>query len=109
MVGVPLGRHLFTNATVCADPISWFQIAKLISNPSVFVLGLPGLGKSTLVRRMALGLSGFGVQPLVLGDLKPDYVERLWTHPLGIKMSIGALIAQILGALTIKKIVDIKV
>lgn len=77
MVGVPLGRHLFTNATVCADPISWFQIAKLISNPSVFVLGLPGLGKSTLVRRMALGLSGFGVQPLVLGDLKPDYVDLI--------------------------------
>jgi hypothetical protein len=77
MVGVPLGRHLFTNATVCADPISWFQIAKLISNPSVFVLGLPGLGKSTLIRRMALGLAGFGVQPLVLGDLKPDYVDLI--------------------------------
>lgn len=77
MVGVPLGRHLFTNATVCADPISWFQVAKLISNPSVFVLGLPGLGKSTIIRRMALGLSGFGAIPLVLGDLKPDYVDLI--------------------------------
>ena len=45
MVGVPLGLQLFTGATVCADPISWFQDAGLISNPSVFVLGLPGLGK----------------------------------------------------------------
>ncbi|MDO9174627.1 MAG: ATP/GTP-binding protein, partial [Actinomycetota bacterium] len=30
MIGVPLGRHLFTGSTVCADPISWFQRAKLI-------------------------------------------------------------------------------
>jgi tight adherence protein B len=41
--------------------------------------------------------------------IKPDYVERLWTHELGIKMSILALIAQLVGALVIKKIVNIKV
>jgi hypothetical protein len=75
MVGVPLGTSLISGATLCADPISWFQEAHLISNPSVFVLGLPGLGKSSLLRRMALGLAGFGVMPLVLGDLKPDYVD----------------------------------
>lgn len=77
MVGVPLGRHIITGATLCCDPISWFQRAKLIRNPSVFVLGLPGLGKSTLVRRMATGLAGYGVMPLVLGDLKPDYVDLI--------------------------------
>lgn len=77
MVGVPLGRHLHTGATLCCDPISWFQRAKLISNPSVFVLGKPGLGKSTIVRRMATGLAGYGVMPLVLGDLKPDYVDLI--------------------------------
>ncbi|MDA3145770.1 ATP/GTP-binding protein [Leucobacter sp. UCMA 4100] len=77
MVGVPLGRHIVTGATVCCDPISWFQRAKLISNPSVFVLGKPGLGKSTLIRRMATGLAGYGVMPLVLGDLKPDYVDLI--------------------------------
>lgn len=75
MVGVPLGRHIQTGATLCCDPISWFQRAKLISNPSLFVLGLPGLGKSTLVARMVAGLSAYGVMPLVLGDLRPDYVE----------------------------------
>ena len=46
---------------------------------------------------------------LVMMYIKPDYVEKLWTHPLGIKMSIYAIIAQILGAIVIKKIVDIKV
>jgi len=76
MVGVPLGLHLSTGATVCGDPISWFK-AGLISNPSVFVLGIPGIGKSTFVRRMAAGGAGFGVLPLVLGDLKPDYVDLI--------------------------------
>src|SRR5438105_975284 len=41
--------------------------------------------------------------------MRPDYVSTLWTHPLGIKMSVGGLIMQILGAIVIKKIVDIKV
>lgn len=77
MIGVPLGRHLVNRGTVCCDPISWFQRANLISNPSAFVLGKPGLGKSTLVRRMATGLAGYGVQPLVLGDLRPDYVDLI--------------------------------
>lgn len=75
MVGVPVGRNLLTGSTLCMDPISWFRYAQLISNPSMFVLGLPALGKSTLMRRIVLGLAGYGVNPLVLGDLKPDYVD----------------------------------
>jgi hypothetical protein len=74
MIGVPVGQHIRTGATLCCDPISWFQRAHLISNPSAFVLGLPGLGKSSLVRRMTLGLAARGVIPLVVGDLKPDHV-----------------------------------
>ena len=77
MIGVPLGRNLLSGATLCADPISWFQRAHLISNPSLFMLSNPGLGKSTVIRRMALGLTGYGVMPLVLGDLKPDYVDLI--------------------------------
>ncbi|MEU4196559.1 ATP/GTP-binding protein [Kribbella sp. NPDC026611] len=77
MVGVPIGRNILSGATMCCDPISWFMRAKLISNPSMFVLGKPGLGKSTITRRMALGLAGYGVQPLVLGDLKPDYKDLI--------------------------------
>jgi tight adherence protein B len=46
---------------------------------------------------------------LVMLHIKPDYVEKLWTHPLGIKMSIWGLVFQILGAIVIKKIIDIKV
>jgi tight adherence protein B len=46
---------------------------------------------------------------LVMLHIKPDYIEKLWTHPLGIKMAVAALIMQVLGALVIKKIVNIKV
>lgn len=77
MAGVPFGLNLASGATVCCDPISWFASARLISNPSMFVLAKPGLGKSTAVMRMLLGLAGYGVQPLVLGDLRPDYVDGI--------------------------------
>ncbi len=55
------------------DPVSWYEQGNLLSNSSMTVLGLPGLGKSTLVRRLVIGLSGAGVQPLILGDLKGEY------------------------------------
>ncbi len=74
LVGAPLGRALNGSGTVCADPISWFQRG-LISAPSSMVLGLNGLGKSSLVRRMILAQAGFGVHTMVLGDIKPDYVD----------------------------------
>jgi hypothetical protein len=77
MLGVPVGRELSNGATLCCDPISWFQRAGLIHNPSCLVLGKPGLGKSTLIRRMVLGLAGYGVRPMILGDLKPDYVDLI--------------------------------
>ncbi|HVL11519.1 MAG TPA: type II secretion system F family protein [Gemmata sp.] len=41
--------------------------------------------------------------------MKPDYISLLWTDPMGIKMSIGAIILVLIGAYAIKKIVDIKV
>jgi hypothetical protein len=74
-IGVPLGKGLRTGKTVCFDPLSWFTDARLILNPSVFVLGLPALGKSTTMRREVIGVAGMGVTPLVLGDLKPDYTD----------------------------------
>ncbi|MFI7510650.1 ATP/GTP-binding protein [Micromonospora aurantiaca] len=75
MIGVPVGRHLYTGSAVCFDPISWYTRARLINNPSVWIEGEPGMGKSTAVRRMVLGLTAQGVTPLILGDLKPDYAQ----------------------------------
>jgi tight adherence protein B len=41
--------------------------------------------------------------------MKPDYIELLWTDPMGIKMSIAAIVLVLIGAYAIKKIIDIKV
>lgn len=81
MVGVPLGRHIKSEATVCCDPISWYQRGGLISQPSQFILAKPALGKTSLVMRTAVGLAGYGVIPLVLGDTRPDYTRMI--HELG--------------------------
>ena len=101
-IGVPLGRNLLTGATVCCDPLAWFQRAKLILNPSMFLLGLPALGKSTLVRRMVIGLAGCGTVPLVLGDLKPDYadtVRALGGQVIRLGRGLGSLNVLDVGAL----------
>jgi hypothetical protein len=101
-IGVPLGRDLLTGATVCCDPLAWFQRAKLIGNPSMFLLGLPALGKSTLVRRMVIGLAGSGTVPLILGDLKPDYVDtvrELGGQVIRLGRGLGSLNVLDVGAL----------
>lgn len=74
MVGAPLGRVLGGSGTLCADHISWFEKG-LISAPSAMVLGLNGLGKSTLTRRIVLAHAYMGIYSMVLGDIKPDYVD----------------------------------
>jgi hypothetical protein len=76
ILGVPIGVHTDTGAPFSADPISWFMHG-MINNPSMFVLGLPHYGKSTLVRHIVLGLAGRSINPLILGDLKPDYVDLI--------------------------------
>jgi len=73
LTGVPLGRHLLTGEAVACDPISWFQPAALIPNPSAMIVALPGLGKSTVTRRMQVGLAAMGVNPFVVGDLKGEH------------------------------------
>ncbi|RBP97971.1 ATPase [Bifidobacterium aemilianum] len=74
VVGVPVGRLLSTGAGVCCDPISWFREG-IIEQPSMFVMGLPAIGKSTFVRRLQWGLAALGVNCIIPGDLKPDYLD----------------------------------
>ena len=41
--------------------------------------------------------------------MNPDYVMLLFTDELGKKMLVGGIVMQFLGALVIRKIVNIKV
>ena len=74
LLGAPLGSHLRTGQDFGCDPLSWF-LAGLITAPVAFVLALNGFGKSSLVRRLALGNMAQGHTSLFLGDIKPDYAE----------------------------------
>ncbi len=69
------------------------------------VKALTGEGRLSGIVLIALPFALFGF----LLNAKPDYVEVLWTTDLGKKMSVAALIAQVIGALVIRKIVNIKV
>ena len=80
MIGTPLGRHVTTEAEVGCDPLSWFREG-IIANPSSFVLSLPGLGKSTLIRKMLMGDVAQGHVPIIAGDIKGEYVG--FTHQVG--------------------------
>jgi hypothetical protein len=74
LIGVPLGHHLVTGETVACDPISWFDPAALIPNPSAMIVAMPGIGKSSVTKRMELGLAAMGINPFVVGDLKGEHV-----------------------------------
>lgn len=76
VIGAPLGYHLLNRSLVCSDPLSWF-LHGIVSNPSAFVLGQPGLGKTSLVHRWIAVLADWGVIPMVLADAKPDYVHAI--------------------------------
>jgi tight adherence protein B len=69
------------------------------------VKALTGEGRLSGIVLIALPFVLF----LVMLHIQPNYVAALWTHPMGIRMSIFAIFMQILGALVIRKIVNIKV
>ncbi|WP_239105241.1 hypothetical protein [Microbispora rosea] len=86
-IGTPIGRHQLSGEVVCLDPLTWLR-AGLVTNPGVFVLGQPGTGKSTLVKRLVVGAVAFGSTALILGDTKPDYTP-LVAHLGGQVISVG--------------------
>jgi tight adherence protein B len=69
------------------------------------VQALTGEGRLSGVVLMGLPFVLF----LALYKLNPDYVMVLFTDPMGRRMLAFAIVMQVLGALCIRKIVDIKV
>jgi len=100
-IGVPLGHNIRTGRWVGCDPISWFDEAHLIAQPSFVMLGRPALGKSTAVRVIASGLAGLAT-PLISGDLKGEYcalIEALGGQVITLGRGEGALNVLDTGAL----------
>ena len=69
------------------------------------VQALTGEGRLSGVVLLALPPGLF----LAVYHLNPEYVMPLFTDPLGKKMLAGGLILQTLGALVIRKIINIRV
>jgi len=69
------------------------------------VQALTGEGRISGVVLMALPIALF----FAVYYLNPDYVMLLFTEELGRKMVAGAAVLQVAGAVTIKKIVNIKI
>ena len=70
-VGVPIGRTLTPAAErVSCDPISWFLANRLLS-PIMFLLGLPALGKTSLIRQMVSIMPNWGITPIIMSDIRP--------------------------------------
>ncbi|NLE38601.1 MAG: type II secretion system F family protein [Pirellulaceae bacterium] len=64
-------------------------------------------GEGRMSGAVLLGLPVFLF--VVVYQMNPDYVMLLFTDPMGKKMLTGAIVMQIIGALVIRKIVNIKV
>jgi hypothetical protein len=73
-IGVPIGRHMHWGQVVSLEPFSWLA-SGLVTNPGIFVLGQPGVGKSSIGKRLMTGMCAYGIHPIVLGDVKPDYTR----------------------------------
>jgi tight adherence protein B len=69
------------------------------------VQALTGEGRLSGIVLLALPPALF----LAVYRLNPDYVMVLFTDPMGKQMLAGGVIMQVLGALVIRKIVNIKV
>jgi tight adherence protein B len=69
------------------------------------VQALTGEGRLSGVVLLALPFVLF----LAVYQLNPDYIKILFTDPMGTKMLVVAVIMQVIGALVIRKIVNIKV
>lgn len=70
--GVPIGRHMHTAEPIGLDPSEWLREG-LVSNTGMWIQGQPGIGKSTIVKRLMVGLVAFGFTAVVPGDVKGEY------------------------------------
>jgi len=74
--GVPIGRHMHTAEPVGLDPAEWLR-SGLVSNTGVWVQGQPGIGKSSITKRMLVGLVGYGMTAIIPGDIKGEYTPLI--------------------------------
>lgn len=75
LIGTPLGDNMITGGTMCYDPTSATYTSRLQVTPSLFILGLPSFGKSSLARKIVLGEIAAGRCPVIFADTKGEYTK----------------------------------
>ncbi|PXX53887.1 hypothetical protein DFR70_1268 [Nocardia tenerifensis] len=70
--GVPFGRHLHTAEPIGLDPSQWL-VDGLVTNTGIWCQGQPGIGKSSALKRLLVGLVAFGFAAVIPGDIKDEY------------------------------------
>jgi hypothetical protein len=68
-IGVPIGRHMHWGQVVCLEPFAWLANG-LVTNPGIFVLGQPGVGKALALDTPIATPTGWST----MGDLQPGDV-----------------------------------
>ena len=70
--GAYIGVDCLAGGAFSCHPIEWLRRG-LISNPNILVTGVPGAGKSAIIKALAARLMPYGVRAFVVGDLKNEY------------------------------------
>ncbi len=103
VTAVSMQRQCGGDLSEVLDKISWLIRERFMIQGQV--QALTGEGRLSGVVLMALPVVLF----CALYVLNPDYVMLLFTEPTGRKMLYGAIMMQLLGALVIRKIINIKI
>jgi type IV secretory pathway VirB4 component len=70
--GAYIGVDCLAGGAFSCHPIEWLHRG-LIVNPNLLVTGVPGAGKSAIIKALAARLMAYGVRCFILGDIKNEY------------------------------------
>lgn len=91
------------------------NLAEVLDNVATIVRERFRLKREIRTRTAQGRLTGWilACLPAVLGGLlylvNPEHVSLLWTHPMGLKMLYGGAVMTLIGALIIRKIVNVRI
>lgn len=90
-VGTYIGIDTQSGGSFSCHPIEWLM-RQLITNPNFLITGVPGAGKSALIKLLCLRLMAYGVRAFILGDIKNEYAplaRHLGVVPLELGPGLG--------------------